>query len=158
MLFGKYTNFIQDLTSNARALRRLRTACERELASYMRPSHIIPLDFIPLSGNGKADAKALAAVFLALDMEALTGLLTGVQPFASPDVSRRDLTDIEKKIVEVLQSYTNIPSEYLSPQSNLFECGLDSLAIARFAADVRRALKTAISPARIAPALRTRRP
>ncbi|KAI0748141.1 peptide synthetase [Daedaleopsis nitida] len=125
------------------------SASERELASYMRPSHIIPLEFIPLSSNGKADAKVLAAFLLALDMGVLTSLMTGAKSSAASDDVRREPTETERKVLGALEPYIKIPVERLSPHTNLFECGMDSLAVARFAADLRRAFDAKVTPAQI---------
>ncbi|RPD66154.1 peptide synthetase [Lentinus tigrinus ALCF2SS1-7] len=130
-------------------LQKLRSASERELASYMRPSHIVPLNFIPLSSNGKADAKVLTAFFLELDMTALTGLMAGSKSAASSKEPRREPTDLERKVLGVLEPYVKIPVERLGPETNLFECGVDSLAVARFAADLRRTFEVKVSPPRI---------
>lgn len=130
-------------------LQRLRAASERELASYMRPSHIIPLDFIPLSSNGKADAKVLTALFLSLEMEVLAGLMTGAKGSSTPEGVHREPTDIERRIYAMLEPYTKLPVGRLTPSTNLFECGMDSLAVARFAADLRKAFNLKVSPAQI---------
>ncbi|RDX56754.1 peptide synthetase [Lentinus brumalis] len=130
-------------------LRKLRNASERELASYMRPSHIVPLTFIPLSSNGKADAKVLTAFFLELDMTTLTGLMAGSKSAASSNEPRREPTDLERKVLAVLEPYVKIPVERLGAETNLFECGMDSLAVARFAADLRRAFDVKVSPSQI---------
>lgn len=55
-------------------LESIQSVCAAELASYMRPSHIVPLQFLPLSSNGKADAKSLASIFRGLDLSTLAGL------------------------------------------------------------------------------------
>ncbi|KAI0721073.1 peptide synthetase [Cerioporus squamosus] len=130
-------------------LRKLRDASERELASYMRPSHIVPLTFIPLSSNGKADAKVLTAFFLELDMAALTGLMAGSKSGAPSNEPKREPTDLERKVLAVLEPYVKVPVERLGPETNLFECGMDSLAVARFAADLRRAFDVKVSPPQI---------
>lgn len=130
-------------------LRLLRSACDRELASYMRPSHIIPLNFIPLSDNGKANAKVLAALFLALDLDVLTRLITGDQSFAASEHDRTELTEVERKVAAVLESYVKVPLDRVGSYVNLFECGMDSLAITRFAAELRRVFGVVISPAQI---------
>ncbi|PWN36755.1 acetyl-CoA synthetase-like protein, partial [Meira miltonrushii] len=49
----------------------LRKASVEGLASYMRPSHIIPLTFFPLSHNGKIDTKPLASLFAETSMPTL---------------------------------------------------------------------------------------
>lgn len=55
-------------------LESIQSVCATELASYMRPSHVIPLQFLPLSSNGKADAKSLANIFRGLDLNTLASL------------------------------------------------------------------------------------
>ncbi|KAI0374911.1 hypothetical protein BV20DRAFT_961134 [Pilatotrama ljubarskyi] len=131
-------------------LQRLRSACDRELASYMRPSHIIPLSFIPLSSNGKADAKVLAAFFLGLDLETLTQLMAdGRSSISDKRDDRQEPTEVERKVLDAMRPYVKMSINHLGPQTNIFECGMDSLAIARLAADLRKALDVPISPAQI---------
>ena len=130
-------------------LRLLRGACDRELASYMRPSHLIPLNFIPLSGNGKADAKVLTALFLGLDLDVLTRLMAGGPSVEASQDDRTELTEAERKVVEVLGPHIKVPLERIGPHANLFECGMDSLAITRFAADLRKVFGVTVSPARM---------
>ncbi|KAL4259866.1 Non-ribosomal peptide synthetase [Pleurotus pulmonarius] len=55
-------------------LEAIQSICATELASYMRPSHVIPLQFLPLSSNGKADSKSLATIFRGLDLSTLADL------------------------------------------------------------------------------------
>ncbi len=131
-------------------LQQLRSACDRELASYMRPSHIIPLSFIPLSSNGKADAKVLAAFFLSLDIETLTQLMSGGRSSGTAkQVERRKPTEVERRVLDVLKPFVKLPPDALGPHTNIFECGMDSLAIARLAADLRRSFDVQLSPAQI---------
>lgn len=131
-------------------LPQLRSACDRELASYMRPSHIIPLRFIPLSSNGKADAKVLAAFFLSPDIETLTQLMSGGRSSGTAKLAdRREPTDVERQVLEVLKPFVKLPPDVLGPHTNIFECGLDSLAIARLAANLRRSFDVQLSPAQI---------
>ncbi|EJF65871.1 peptide synthetase [Dichomitus squalens LYAD-421 SS1] len=130
-------------------LQSLRGACERELASYMRPSHIIPLTFIPLSSNGKADAKVLTALFLSLDLDALTGLMDEESSSPTSEDGHNKLTEMEQRVAEILGSHVKVPLDRVGPRTNLFELGLDSLAVTRFAADLRRAFNVIVSPARV---------
>ncbi|KAI0647071.1 hypothetical protein C8Q79DRAFT_1000106 [Trametes meyenii] len=131
-------------------LHQLRSACDRELASYMRPSHIIPLNFIPLSSNGKADAKVLAAFFLSLDLETLTRLMTsGRSSHKAGRAESREPTETERKVLDAMKPHVKMSVDQLGPHTNIFECGMDSLAIARLAADLRRVCGVPIAPAQI---------
>ncbi|KAI0336556.1 hypothetical protein GY45DRAFT_411925 [Cubamyces sp. BRFM 1775] len=131
-------------------LQRLRSACDRELASYMRPSHIVPLSFIPLSSNGKADAKVLAAFFLGLDLETLTRLMAdGRVGGSAASSARREPTETERRLLDIMRPYVKMSMDHLGPHTNVFECGMDSLAVARFAAELRRTFGGQVAPAQI---------
>ncbi|TFK42523.1 peptide synthetase [Crucibulum laeve] len=122
-------------------LKAIRTVCDAELASYMRPSHLIPLDFLPLSSNGKVDVKLLVGLFTSLDIETLVGLLT-------PDEEKqesRPASKVEERIFEVLKQHTTLLFDTARPNINLFECGLDSIAIIRFVSDLRSVFDQRIS-------------
>ncbi|KAG5220670.1 Non-ribosomal peptide synthetase [Salix suchowensis] len=65
-------------------------ACLRAYSTYARriselhaPRHIVPLQFLPLSSNGKADAKSLASIFRGLDLSTLAGLSSWETDYAS---------------------------------------------------------------------------
>ncbi|KAK0465926.1 acetyl-CoA synthetase-like protein [Desarmillaria tabescens] len=61
-------------TDEAKALvQTLKAAVQVQLPAYMRPAYILPVEFIPLSLNGKTDTKVLARVLGSLDMRALLG-------------------------------------------------------------------------------------
>ncbi|KAI0082634.1 hypothetical protein K474DRAFT_1654750 [Panus rudis PR-1116 ss-1] len=121
-------------------LTKIRNACEQGLASYMRPSHIIPLSWIPLNSNGKTDAKALVQLFTSLDLDVLTRAsgeteLDGDEP----------LGDDSKEIVAVVADFLHMPPEKLRASSNLFEFGLDSMGAIKLAARLRSSFKVDVS-------------
>ncbi len=59
-------------TDEAKALiRKLKKAVEVKLPPYQRPAYILPIDFVPLSFNGKTDNKVLAHLLRSLDMSEL---------------------------------------------------------------------------------------
>ncbi|KAJ3863422.1 acetyl-CoA synthetase-like protein, partial [Lentinula novae-zelandiae] len=60
--------------SNSDTLQNMRDAAIRELAVYMRPSYIIPLNFLPLNMNGKTDNKILSALFKETQLQDLIRL------------------------------------------------------------------------------------
>ena len=114
----------------------VRSAVEAELAVYMRPSHIIPLDFLPLTLNGKIDGKKLLGVFQQTPLEDLMELQrSGVPDRAT--LTSREPTDIERNVISLVSRISGLPESQLSLASNLFECGFDSL---RFSA-LTRALR-----------------
>ncbi|KAG2111633.1 uncharacterized protein F5147DRAFT_93647 [Suillus discolor] len=131
-------------------LRVLRDACEKELASYMRPAHIIALSWLPLSANGKADIKVLASIFSRLDFNELIGLQDPTGHVDDPD-SDSPASDLEERILELLRESFAIASSGgpVGVHTSLFALGMDSLSLARFASILRRAFNINITVAEI---------
>ncbi|EMD38714.1 siderophore biosynthesis enzyme [Gelatoporia subvermispora B] len=128
-------------------LTKLSAACERELASYMRPSHFIPLNFMPLSSNGKNDAKLLTRVFQELDMDVLGSLMSrgSSTSVGSPNSGRTQLTKAEGQLLEIAKKHVHVPSGAANPNTNLFRYGLDSMSAVRLAAELRRTFSKVIT-------------
>ncbi|KAH7913722.1 hypothetical protein BJ138DRAFT_561170 [Hygrophoropsis aurantiaca] len=125
----------------------LRSACERELASYMRPSHVIPLSWLPLNANGKADGKVLSRLFGEVEFDTLLSLTQDATAGASRDAIQRPPTDLEKTILALLETRCKISPDTLNVQSNFFACGMDSLSLVRLSADIKKSIGTPISAA-----------
>lgn len=52
-------------------VRALKKAVDEQLPPYMRPAYILPLEFIPLTLNGKTDKKKLEYIFKGCEMRFL---------------------------------------------------------------------------------------
>jgi len=104
----------------------IRSAVQAELAVYMRPSYIIPLDFLPLTLNGKTDGKKLLGVFQQTPLEDLMKLQCSRVSDQTTLISREP-TDIERNVISIISKICGLPESQLSLASNLFECGFDSL-------------------------------
>ncbi len=125
-------------------IKTIKAKCEKELPGYMRPAHFIPLSWLPLSSNGKTDAKVLTQLFCGLDIEVLAKIAV-----AEGSQCTRPCTDIEKRIVEVLQKYIVLPFDNPHPELNVFECGLDSMAVIRFSTELKNIFRAKISASTI---------
>lgn len=125
-------------TVPAGLMNTLREACARELASYMRPAHIVPLDFLPLNQNGKTDNKALGALFrvTSLDVLGRAGTSKAKDGVIGKGPSR-GLNEAEAKVAAIVTRYSEVDRAQISPSSNLFQLGFDSLKLVRFAAELR---------------------
>ncbi|KAF8654172.1 hypothetical protein AX16_003701 [Volvariella volvacea WC 439] len=115
-------------------LETIKRICEAEIASYMRPSHILPISWLPLSSNGKSDDKVLVKFFNGLDMTVLATILSYGHGESS---NNRAPTKHEQDVFSVLKRHVSIPVTVLHPQTNIYECGMDSLTITQFAADLK---------------------
>ncbi|TFK29988.1 peptide synthetase [Coprinopsis marcescibilis] len=127
-------------------IKSIRSICQSELASYMRPNHIVPLNWLPLSSNGKTDAKILVEIFKSLDITDLASLITDESDDRIP---LRECTQQELDIFRILE--THVPSYDLhpTPELNIFECGLDSMGVIRFASDLKEHSGKIVSATRI---------
>lgn len=132
-------------------LRVLRDACEKELATYMRPAHIIALDWLPLSANGKADTKVLTSIFSELDFNELIGLAEDPTGHVDDPDSDNPTSDLEKRILELLRESFAItsPGGPIGVRTSLFALGMDSLSLARFASTLRGTFSIDITVAEI---------
>ena len=119
----------------------IRSAVQAKFAVYMRPSHIVPVDFLPLTLNGKTDGKKLSEVF---EQAPLEGLLKLQHPGALNQATwtAREPTDIERKVIGIASRICGLPVSRFSPDSNLFECGFDSLRFSALTRELRGEFQT----------------
>ncbi|GAB1315347.1 Non-ribosomal peptide synthetase nps2 [Madurella fahalii] len=110
--------------------RRARDACRSKLPSYMVPTYVLQLPFIPLSANNKAEIKELRKFFSSLSQDKLVA-------FSSADKEPRALDPREVKVAKVLATVRSVDTSSLLPESSIFELGIDSISVLRFC----RALK-----------------
>ncbi|KAG6336405.1 hypothetical protein ID866_2678 [Astraeus odoratus] len=127
-------------------LEALRSSCERELASYMRPAHIIPLSWLPLNHNGKTDSKVLAKIFQEAELDTIINL---GRPLRIPAILDSSPSDIVHNLVSLLSKRIRVQPSCIDLSTNLFGYGMDSLSLAQFAFDVRRKFNVTISVADI---------
>ncbi|KAF6765264.1 hypothetical protein DFP72DRAFT_840166 [Ephemerocybe angulata] len=121
-------------------LTAIRNICNVELASYMRPSHVIPLTWLPLSSNGKTDAKILLDLFQRLDVQVIMGLMTVDKAEYGATCS-----ELEEAIFAVLKEYGPSHPGPPYPDLSVFECGLDSLAVIRFTSGLKEKFQRELS-------------
>ncbi|MET9077328.1 amino acid adenylation domain-containing protein [Streptomyces sp. NPDC004232] len=103
---------------------RLRAAARENLPDYMVPSAVIPVDAVPVTGNGKVDEAALAALY------ADASDRTGAPPEPATPVEAELLT-IWRKIFAPLG---------VGLDDDFFDLGGDSLSVMDLVADVEERL------------------
>lgn len=125
-------------------VKKIKAKCEMELPNYMRPSHFIPLNWLPLSSNGKTDAKILIELFKKLDVEEIAKLSI------SQEVQEtRPCTEMELKLFEVLQNHVAMIHDKPRPNINIFESGLDSMGVIRFTTELKDVFKVKVAAAHV---------
>ena len=123
--------------------RALRNGCARELASYMRPAHIVPMSFLPLNSNGKTDNKMLVSIFQSESLDTIGKAASNDLAHRShgqevANQPKRPFTETEEKIVDLTLPLTKLEREKYTSYSNLFEFGFDSLKLVRLASQLRK--------------------
>ncbi|CAE6433958.1 unnamed protein product [Rhizoctonia solani] len=118
----------------------LKSVATRELAVYMRPSHIIPVIFLPLSLNMKTDTKLLAEFFRATPISTLLAVqrehkVTGL-PLSPQKTGSLD-TD-QNSVAEIVSRLSSTPLAQIRVDSNLLECGMDSLKLSALARELHK--------------------
>lgn len=126
---------------------RVKEAANRELASYMRPAYVVPVDVLPLSMNGKTDEKVLGQLFRDTELGVLLAAqnvgLSSSTP-ATKEKGERAMSENEERVARLICEITGAGAEVkLEPESNAFECGLDSLGFARLARELGRGVVVA---------------
>ena len=58
-------------TTTKDLMRTLKRAVEEQLPSYMRPAYIIPVEYLPLTLNGKTDRRKLEHIFQGMGLNEL---------------------------------------------------------------------------------------
>ena len=140
---------------------QVQDACRKRLPGYMVPTYVVQLATIPLSPNNKADAKELKRIFNNLtpdDRMRTTGAtssisggsaspLTASAATASP--SSLSETPTGQTVVQVLQRLSLVSSDNnssLSAHTSIFELGIDSVSVLRFARALKRAGLSSATP------------
>lgn len=108
---------------------KVQRACRDRLPGYMVPTYVLLLPFVPLSPNNKAEVKELRALFNKLSPEQL------VAPSA---LSSAALGLVGKKLCKVLAAMSGVTEETVTPATNIFELGVDSITVLRFARALKR--------------------
>ncbi|WEW57918.1 hypothetical protein PRK78_003385 [Emydomyces testavorans] len=119
----------------------IQRACHLNLPGYMIPTHIIPLTQLPLSPNNKIESKKLKEIYGSLTLEEIQNLSpqkNGKLVAMSPET---------KRIISIVSKLTGSDDSGVSPWSNIFQLGLDSISVISLARALREAGFNAAQPA-----------
>ncbi|KAL0578432.1 Non-ribosomal peptide synthetase [Marasmius crinis-equi] len=132
-------------------VKRMKNAAEKELAVYMRPSYIVPLGWLPLSMNGKVEARVLKSLFGEMSVKELVAMQGGAGGYATTKEKKADRapTGTELRVLDIIRKFYNDDKVSLSYQTNLFECGFDSLRFATLAGELRKKFSVRIEAAEV---------
>jgi amino acid adenylation domain-containing protein len=104
-----------------RLVRAAKQACLDQLPGYMVPTHILPINCLPLTVNNKVDTKRLKALFVESspkDLQSLTG----------SEKNNSAMTTVEHGICSAVCELLSIDSRDVTPLSNLFSLGMSSIS------------------------------
>ncbi len=101
----------------------VRTELVLHLPAYMQPHHVMVLDALPLTANGKVDRARLAAT-------AAPAQASATAPSAAPAAARRDAS-LE---ATMLAAFAEVVGVAIDPQQGFFDAGATSMHIVRLRA------------------------
>ncbi|KAF2865950.1 nonribosomal peptide synthetase 2 [Massariosphaeria phaeospora] len=104
------------------------------LPSYMIPTHLVPINRVPMTPQAKLDKRLLRTSFEGLTPEHLE-LVASVQ---SSNESLETLSDRERAFAEVLAQIFGLPPHRIRRSSSFFNMGLDSVSAIAFSSGLRR--------------------
>src|ERR1700761_1732160 len=126
-------------------VQKIRPAAQKHLAAYMMPSHIIPIEWLPLSANGKTDEKFMKSIFETTSLENL-----GKLSRKSQQPSRSHIPDeLMRHILSLVARHVTLEGREFDADTNLFAYGLDSMKFVQLSVDVRRELGVSVDVAKI---------
>lgn len=111
----------------------IKQATQNRLPGYMVPTHIVPVLSVPLTPNNKVDAKALKALFSELSSEQLQSLSALTNEKRS--VAEKEIQDV----IRVLAEYARTEPAEISPNTSIYDVGLDSISVIGLAQHFRDA-------------------
>ena len=124
------------LRPDSLALASLYKIVESALPTYMVPSVLIPISFLPSTSQGKIDKRLLTKTYESLDVDYLD-----LTAHASKSVSDHTWTSTERSIAAALAECTKIPVQELNPDTSFFNLGIDSISAIPFSRLLREAIK-----------------
>ena len=107
---------------------KIQAGCRDVLPAYMVPDMVITLTKLPLApSSGKADSKCLKALFASIPITDMVKYTSSEQSDHS-ESSSRQLTEAEKNVRSAITSTLAGELAEVSPTTNIFRLGLDSLS------------------------------
>ncbi|KUJ06998.1 uncharacterized protein LY89DRAFT_767318 [Mollisia scopiformis] len=127
---------LEFLTPETTVIERLYTSLEAALPSYMIPSALLPITFLPSTAQGKIDRRRLVKMFRALDLNYLDMISQG--PKTAEDHA---WTGLENKIADTVAKITKQPRADIHLDTSFFNLGVDSISAISLARTLRQSIE-----------------
>ena len=106
---------------------------EASLPSYMIPSLLVPISYIPMTAQGKIDRRRLIKALSKLDRDS-------VEQFSQPfehNLNDQEWSQLERNISNILCVTIKCAQEDVGRRTSFFSLGLDSISAVSFAKSLR---------------------
>jgi amino acid adenylation domain-containing protein len=130
------SNQLECLPPDILTLTSLYKSLDSSLPSYMIPSALIPISYLPSTSQGKIDKRLLTKVYDGLSVSYLDSTAQ-----ASKSSSEHTWTSLERDIANALSQYTKVPHEEIHPNTSFFSLGIDSISAIPFLTLLRETVK-----------------
>ncbi|KAF7566642.1 EntF, Non-ribosomal peptide synthetase module protein [Pyrenophora tritici-repentis] len=116
------------------AKKELFALLSRRLPTYMVPSNLIPISYLPMTPQAKIDRRLLLNLFSGLTEAYLTHTANSEENSEEPGLS----SEWEQSVAQVLAQVLDIPPSTIRRSSSFFNLGLDSVSAIQFCSELRK--------------------
>ncbi|CAK7270423.1 NRPS [Sporothrix epigloea] len=145
--------------ADAQIAQKVQSACRERLPGYMVPTYVVRLESIPLSPNNKAEAKELKRIFNSLTSDermrttgAVGAIAEGASIFTNATSAAPTASIFEsptgQAVIRALHKLSLIgpDDKSIAAHMSIFELGIDSVSVLRFARALKRAGLSSATP------------
>ncbi|KAH8200625.1 hypothetical protein TruAng_005222 [Truncatella angustata] len=119
--------------SSLRLSQKAQDACRAKLPSYMIPTYILCVPYIPLSANNKAQTSLLKHLFNSMSPEDLRRVSSGL------DHGNAKLSKSQPDLARIIANVLRVNEGDILASTTIFELGFDSISVIELARQLRTA-------------------
>ncbi|EPX74591.1 ferrichrome synthetase Sib1 [Schizosaccharomyces octosporus yFS286] len=117
--------------------------CNSHLATYMVPTFLIPINWVPLTPTNKFDKKKIVAEFQKLTQNQLSQL------YQNKKTEKVEEEVCDPKILQIIAKFLNLSISDFKASTSIFELGIDSISAVSLAAMLRENGYRSASPVQL---------
>ncbi|EPY54044.1 ferrichrome synthetase Sib1 [Schizosaccharomyces cryophilus OY26] len=141
---GKKTTSLFDLDEGSmKIIQIIDEYCRSHLATYMVPTFLIPINWVPLTPTNKFDKKKVVEEFHKLTQNQLSKLYQNKKPQNSEEET------CDPKVLQSIAKFLNLNTSDVKPSTSIFELGIDSISAVSLASTLRENGYLSASPVQL---------
>ncbi|WBW72372.1 ferrichrome synthetase Sib1 [Schizosaccharomyces osmophilus] len=117
--------------------------CKSHLATYMVPTFLVPINWVPLTPTNKFDKKKVVGEFQKLTQNQLSRL------YQNKKTQNLEEETCDPKVLQIIAKFLNLSISDFKASTSIFELGIDSISAVSLAAMLRENGYLSASPAQL---------